>query len=117
MTVNLSQTSKLHQSRGRPKHILTTRSEDRRFVPLDTASKGEEFPDAGCTHVFEPGIKSLTAVVANEVQETVSEVSCLRECAIHLTETIQLLLSLRAQRLGTSHHPPDDLPWGHIFEG
>lgn len=28
--------------------------ENRGFVPLDAAGKGEEFPQRGCTHVFEP---------------------------------------------------------------
>jgi hypothetical protein len=39
--------------------------QNRRFVPLATLSKGEELPDGGRSHVFEPAVKSLTAVVAN----------------------------------------------------
>jgi hypothetical protein len=30
--------------------------EDRSFVSLDTASKGEEFSQSGCTHGFLPGV-------------------------------------------------------------
>jgi hypothetical protein len=91
--------------------------QNRRFVPLDTASKGEKFSDARRTHVFQPAIKSLTALVANEMQEAVGQLSSLREDIIHLTKMIQLLLCPRTQRLGTGQHPPADLPWGHIFEG
>src|SRR5260370_31928762 len=42
---------------------------NRRFVPLDTASKGEEFSHVRCAHVFEPPLKSLTAVRPNEIHE------------------------------------------------
>ena len=56
-------------------------SQNRCFVALDTASKGEEFPDGGCTHVFEPGVKSLTVVVANEVQLD-GQLACLRQLTI-----------------------------------
>src|SRR5512135_420936 len=68
--------------------------QDRRFVSLDTASEGEEFSDARCTHVFEPGVKSLSAVVANKTQEAVGQLSCLREDVIHLRNPLQLLLCL-----------------------
>jgi hypothetical protein len=77
--------------------------QNRRFVPLETASKGEEFSDARCPHVFEPALKSLTAVVANEMQEAVGQLSCLREDIIHLRDLIQLLLCLRRK-------PPRDGP-------
>lgn len=90
---------------------------DRGFVPLDTAGKGAEFPDSGCMHVFELGIKSLTAVVANEIQETAGQLSCLRECAIHLRDLIQLCLDLWAKLPWTGQHPPHDLPGGHVFQG
>src|SRR5258708_9252904 len=89
---------------------------NRRFVPLDTASKGEEFSHVRCAHVFEPALKSLTAVGANEMQEAVGQFSCLREDLIHLRDPIQLLLCLRTQRLGASQHPPDYLPWSHVFK-
>src|SRR6266516_2318178 len=88
-----------------------------RFIPLDTASKGEQFSDARGTYVFEPGVKSLTAVVANKLQEAVGQLSCLRQESIHLRDLLQLLLSLRTQCLGTSQHPPDDLPWSHVLQG
>lgn len=90
--------------------------EDRRFVPLDAASKGEEFSDARRTHIFEPALKSLTTVVANEMQEFVGQLSRLREDIIHLRDSIQLRLGRWAQRLWTGHHPPDELPWGHVLE-
>ena len=66
--------------------------ENRGFVPLDTLGKDVEFPDGGGTHIFEPGVESLTAVVAHEIQEAVSQLSCLREGAIHLRDPIQLCL-------------------------
>ena len=53
--------------------------QNRRLVPLDTTSKGEKFSEARCTHVFEPALKSLTAAVANEMQEAVGQFSRLRE--------------------------------------
>jgi RNA polymerase sigma factor (sigma-70 family) len=81
-----------------------------------SVSKGEEFSDARCTHVFEPGVKSLSAVVANKMQEAVGQLSCLREDVIYLSNPLQLFLRLRAQRLGTGHYPPDDLPGRHVFE-
>ena len=90
--------------------------ENRGFVPLDAAGKGEEFPEGGRTHILEPGVKSFTAVVANEVQEAVSQLSCLREGAIHLRYLIQLCLGLWAKLPWPGQHPPDDLPWGHVFE-
>jgi hypothetical protein len=91
--------------------------QNRGFVELDTAGKDEEFPDSGGTHVLEPGVESFTAVVANEIQEAVSQLSCLREGAIHLRDLIQLCLGLWAKLPWTGQHPPDDLPWSDIFEG
>jgi len=89
---------------------------NRGFVALDTAGKGEEFSDARGTHVFEPALKSLTAVVANELQEAVGQCSRLREDLIPLRDPIQLLLCLRRKPLGAGQHPPDDLPWSHVFK-
>jgi hypothetical protein len=91
--------------------------QNRGFVALATLSKGEEFPDSGGTHALPPSVESFTAVVAHEVQEAVSQLSCLREGAIHLRDLIQLCLGLWAKLPWTGQHPPDDLPWGDIFEG
>src|SRR5258708_24994982 len=90
---------------------------NRRFVPLDTASKGEEFSHVRCAHVFEPALKYLAAVGANEMQEAMGQFSCLCEDLIHLRDPIQLLLCLRTQRLGAGEYPPDDLAGGHLVEG
>ena len=94
----------------RPATVGKRESRQKRgFVALDTAGKGEEFPEGGRTHVLEPGVKSFTAVVANEVQEAVSQLSCLRESAIHLRDLIQLCLGLWTKFPWTGQHPPDDL--------
>lgn len=89
---------------------------NRGFVSLDAAGEGEELPNRGGPYIFEPAIESLTAVVANEVQEAVGQLSCLCKCAIHLTETIQLLLRFRSQRLRAGDYPPDYLSWGHVLQ-
>jgi hypothetical protein len=91
--------------------------QNRGSVALDTTGKGVEFPDSGGTHILEPGVESFTAAVANEVQEAVSQLSCLREGAIHLRDLLQLCLGLWAKLPWTGQHPPDDLPWGDVFEG
>jgi hypothetical protein len=90
--------------------------QNRCFVSLDAAGKGEELPNRGGPYIFEPTIESLTTVVANELQEAVGQLSCLCQCAIHLRDPIQLLLCLWAERPWTGHHPPDDLARGHAFE-
>jgi hypothetical protein len=64
----------------------------RGFVALDTAGKGEEFPDSGGTHALPPGVESFTAVVAHEAQEVVRQLAGLREGAIHLRDLLQLCL-------------------------
>ena len=68
--------------------------QNRRFVPLDTTGKGLELPDGGCTYVVEPGVKSLTVVMANEVQKTMRKFSCLCQRVIHLGDPIELLSGL-----------------------
>ena len=90
--------------------------QNRGFVALETAGKDEEFPDSGGTHVLEPGVESFPTVVANEVQEAVSQLSCLREGAIQLRDLIQPGLGLWAKLPWTGQHPPHDLAWGHVFE-
>ncbi len=92
-------------------------SENGCFVSLDAACKGEELPNRGGPYVFEPAIESLTAVVTHKVQEAPSQLSCLCQRAIHLRDPIQLHLDLWAQRPWTGQHPPNDLSWGHVFEG
>src|SRR5690349_18815814 len=79
--------------------------------------KGMELPDGGCTRVFEPVVESFTTVVADEIKEAVSQLSCLREGTIHLRDPIQLCLGLWAKLSWTGQHPPNDLHWGHVFEG
>jgi hypothetical protein len=64
--------------------------QDRGFVALETAGKDEEFPDPGGTHALPPGVESFPAVVANKVQEAVSQLPCVCEGAIHLRDLIQL---------------------------
>src|SRR5215467_10787977 len=90
--------------------------ENCRLVALDTAAKGAEFPDGGYTCFFEPDVQSFTGVVTNEIQEAVSQFSCLCESAIHLRDPIQLHLGLWAKLPWTGQHPPDNLPWGHVFK-
>lgn len=65
--------------------------QNRRFVPLATLGKGMELPDGECTHVVEPAVKSLAVVMANEVQKTMREFSCLCQRVIHLGDPIELL--------------------------
>jgi len=47
--------------------------QNRRFIPLDTASKGEEFPDRAGMHALPPGVESFPAGVANEIQEALRQ--------------------------------------------
>ena len=54
-------------------------------------------------------LSSLTAVVANEAQEALSQLVCLRKGALHLTQTIQLPLGLWAKLPWAGQHPPDAL--------
>ena len=61
--------------------------------------------------------ESFAVVMANEVQEALSQRSCLRQGAIDLRDLIQLCLDLWAKLPWTGQHPSDDLPRGDIFEG